>query len=163
MVFDERLFMYYEDVDLAWRLQVRGFRCVFAPRAVVYHRVSATGGGPLASYLVARNALVVLRRSVPPQFIRRYRLRIAAHHAGRVWATLPHVREAAARATLRGAFAGLVAFARERPAIDDPPDETLRRIAGLLAHAKPLSDSGLPVSRLRRGLDADAQRSTAPR
>ncbi len=32
--FDEDLFMYCEDVDLNWRAQLAGYRCVFAPQAV---------------------------------------------------------------------------------------------------------------------------------
>jgi GT2 family glycosyltransferase len=46
--FDEDMFMYCEDVDLAWRAQLAGWRCVYAPAAKVYHRLSATGGGVLA-------------------------------------------------------------------------------------------------------------------
>lgn len=35
--FDEDFFAYYEDADLAWRAQLRGWRCVHAPRAVATH------------------------------------------------------------------------------------------------------------------------------
>lgn len=35
--FDEGFFAYYEDADLAWRAQLRGWRCVYAPRAVATH------------------------------------------------------------------------------------------------------------------------------
>jgi GT2 family glycosyltransferase len=35
--FDEDFFAYYEDADLAWRAQSRGWRCVYAPRAVATH------------------------------------------------------------------------------------------------------------------------------
>jgi GT2 family glycosyltransferase len=34
---DRRLFMYYEDLDLAWRLRRRGWRFRYEPRAVVRH------------------------------------------------------------------------------------------------------------------------------
>ena len=36
-VFDESFFCYKEDVDLAWRAQLRGWRCVFDPSAVAVH------------------------------------------------------------------------------------------------------------------------------
>jgi GT2 family glycosyltransferase len=49
-LFDEDLFMYLEDVDLNWRAQLAGYRAVFAPKAVVYHHLSATGGGVIASH-----------------------------------------------------------------------------------------------------------------
>jgi GT2 family glycosyltransferase len=35
--FDERFFMYHEDVDLGWRLWLLGLRVVTAPQAVAYH------------------------------------------------------------------------------------------------------------------------------
>lgn len=34
---DEDFFAYYEDADLAWRAQLRGWRCMYAPRAVATH------------------------------------------------------------------------------------------------------------------------------
>ncbi len=37
-LFDEEMWMYNEDQDLGWRLWLAGFRCVLAPRAVVYHK-----------------------------------------------------------------------------------------------------------------------------
>ncbi len=36
-IFDEDFFAYYEDVDLAWRAQVLGWRCLYVPTAVAYH------------------------------------------------------------------------------------------------------------------------------
>jgi GT2 family glycosyltransferase len=35
--FDEDFFAYYEDADLSWRAQSRGWRCVYAPCAVATH------------------------------------------------------------------------------------------------------------------------------
>jgi GT2 family glycosyltransferase len=37
-VFDDEFFMYHEDLDLGWRLRLAGYRCVLAPRSVVYHK-----------------------------------------------------------------------------------------------------------------------------
>ncbi len=39
---DYDFFMTYEDVDLGFRAQLRGYKCMFVPRAVVYHRYRAT-------------------------------------------------------------------------------------------------------------------------
>jgi GT2 family glycosyltransferase len=106
-VFDERLFMYCEDVDLGWRLQRARWRCVFAPHALVYHALSATGGGALASYFVSRNIWLVLARSVPAGLLDTWRPRIAAYQAGRIARHLCHIREPAARAALRGTAVGV--------------------------------------------------------
>ena len=35
--FDENFFLYKEDVDLAWRLRLYGWKAVYAPQAVAYH------------------------------------------------------------------------------------------------------------------------------
>lgn len=40
--FDEDYFAYFEDVDLGWRLWVLGYRVVFSPRAITYHRHQGT-------------------------------------------------------------------------------------------------------------------------
>lgn len=39
--FDEDLFTYWEDLDLAWRLRLAGFECRYVPGAIVYHSRSA--------------------------------------------------------------------------------------------------------------------------
>ena len=36
-VLDEGFFAYYEDADLSWRAQLRGWRCVYVPQAVATH------------------------------------------------------------------------------------------------------------------------------
>jgi GT2 family glycosyltransferase len=42
--FDEDYFSYHEDVDLGFRLRLRGLRCIFVPQAVVRHVGSASTG-----------------------------------------------------------------------------------------------------------------------
>lgn len=48
--FDELMFMYKEDVDLAYRLQWGGYRCVYNPNAVCYHdrTIKSKGHGVFA-------------------------------------------------------------------------------------------------------------------
>ena len=41
-LFDERYFMYHEDVDLGWRLWIAGHRIITAPKAVAYHHFGGT-------------------------------------------------------------------------------------------------------------------------
>ncbi len=40
--FDDSFFLYLDDADVAWRGQMRGWRCLYAPAAVVHHHHSAT-------------------------------------------------------------------------------------------------------------------------
>ena len=42
--FDPDYFAYLEDLDLALRGQLRGWRCLYVPEAVVWHKKSMTGG-----------------------------------------------------------------------------------------------------------------------
>ncbi|MBM4457148.1 MAG: glycosyltransferase family 2 protein [Chloroflexi bacterium] len=106
--FDERLFMYLEDVDLAWRLQLLGWGAVFAPNARLYHHLSATGGGAFASFYVGRNTIWVVAKDMPGPLIRRHLGRIVAAQARVTWDALRAWRGAAARARLRGQLAGLL-------------------------------------------------------
>lgn len=106
-VLDPAFFMYCEDVDLSWRLRLLGYAIVYAPDAVVYHRLSATGGGPLASYFVARNTLNVILKDIPGRLLWRYVPGIIGFQLRDFWRTLPHLREPAARARVRGLFASL--------------------------------------------------------
>lgn len=106
-VFDEDLFMYCEDVDLNIRARLAGYRTIFVPTAIVYHKLSATGGGPLASYYCGRNFILVWSKNMPAAAIHKYffafiwqQLRITAD-------ALRHIRGAAARARLRGQLAAL--------------------------------------------------------
>lgn len=111
-VLDRDFFMYCEDVDLSWRLRLRGWSIVYAPDAVVYHRVSATGGGTLASYYVARNTVCVILKDLPSPLLMKNAVRIAFDQAFDLLRTLPHLREAAARARIRGMCAALVLVPR---------------------------------------------------
>ncbi|HEX2298992.1 MAG TPA: glycosyltransferase family 2 protein, partial [Pseudonocardiaceae bacterium] len=65
--FDERFFMFYEDVDLGWRLTLRGWRVRYEPRSIAYHRhhASLRGADPAREiYLLERNALAALYKNV---------------------------------------------------------------------------------------------------
>jgi len=49
--FDEAFFLYYEDVDLCWRLRARGFSVVYDPRAEVVHDARrASRGNPRLAF-----------------------------------------------------------------------------------------------------------------
>jgi GT2 family glycosyltransferase len=45
-LFDEDFFCYFEDVDLAWRARLAGWRCVYEPRAVVHHKLRGSSAMP---------------------------------------------------------------------------------------------------------------------
>ncbi|MCG8351129.1 MAG: glycosyltransferase family 2 protein [Chloroflexales bacterium] len=111
-VLDEDLVMYCEDVDLNLRARLRGMRTLFVPTAVVYHRLSATGGGALASYYCGRNFALVWIKNMPPPLVRRYWIWLLLSQLGLALHSLWHIREPAARARLRGQGAALYALPR---------------------------------------------------
>ena len=43
-MFDEDFVSYYEDVDFSFRSQLAGFKCLYVPKAICYHKRGATGG-----------------------------------------------------------------------------------------------------------------------
>jgi GT2 family glycosyltransferase len=57
--FTEELFMYQEDLELAWRARLHGLRIVFVPNADVYHEYDY-GRNPTKHYFLERNRLVFL-------------------------------------------------------------------------------------------------------
>lgn len=134
--FDTDLGSYCEDVDLNWRARLAGFDCVLAPRAIVYHRLSATGGGALASYFVGRNVIAVLVKNYPGALFKKYWKPIVRAQLAIARDALKNRRGAAARARLRGQLAGLLAlprFWRKRRQIQASRRAALPELERLLA------------------------------
>ncbi len=69
--FDEAFFCYCEDVDLAFRLRLRGVRCLQVKEAVVYHVGSATTNATSDFVLFhgIRNAFWVFIKNMPMAFL----------------------------------------------------------------------------------------------
>ena len=105
--FDESLFMYYEDLDVAWRLRLAGYDVRHAPDAVVVHRHAASSGsdGPLVRYQSMRNRLAVVVRNASASMVARV-----------VWRTLGRM----VRDLLRPGAAQLPSAAWRRLALEAP-------------------------------------------
>jgi GT2 family glycosyltransferase len=65
--FDSSFFMYFEDVDLSWRLRRRGFRLRYQPASIVrhIHAGTSTEGSPLFVFYTGRNRLLMLIKNAP--------------------------------------------------------------------------------------------------
>jgi GT2 family glycosyltransferase len=70
-LFEESFFAYIEDVDVSFRAQLAGLRCLYVPAAVVYHVGSATAGrnSSFALRLATRNQLLLVVRNYPWPYI----------------------------------------------------------------------------------------------
>lgn len=61
-LYDEDFFLYLDDVDVGLRARLAGWRCVYVPDAVVYHKYSASTEpySPLKAFLVERNRIWIV-------------------------------------------------------------------------------------------------------
>jgi GT2 family glycosyltransferase/glycosyltransferase involved in cell wall biosynthesis len=65
--FDDNYFMFYDDVDLGWRLNLLGYRFRFQPKSLAYHKHHASMdkfGNFRETYLLERNALYTLYKNL---------------------------------------------------------------------------------------------------
>jgi GT2 family glycosyltransferase/glycosyltransferase involved in cell wall biosynthesis len=70
--FDESYFMFFEDVDLGWRLNLLGYTYAYEPASFAYHKhhASMTSYGPFKEqYLLERNALFTLYKNMEAQHL----------------------------------------------------------------------------------------------
>lgn len=106
---DERYFAYFEDVDLGARLQLAGWRCMYAPEAVIRHHGSATSNRIPGRkfYLLMRNSLILFFQYAP-------RRRLVWAPAVLLW---PFVRAFLDRQPLLLASRAVYDFARQIPTV----------------------------------------------
>jgi GT2 family glycosyltransferase len=104
--FDRRYFMYLEDVDLAWRARLAGWRAFSAPDAVVRHAHSASAGegSPLKNWHLGRNKVWVTAKCYPAPGLARYLPAVLAYDLASLPYTMITRRDAS---PLLGRLAGL--------------------------------------------------------
>ncbi|MEM3448900.1 MAG: glycosyltransferase family 2 protein [Nitrososphaerota archaeon] len=72
--FDESFFAYHEDLDLGFRLRLKGLQCYYIPQATVHHIGSASTGksSDFAIYHGHRNLVWTFFKDMPEPLLRRY-------------------------------------------------------------------------------------------
>lgn len=70
-MFDEDYFMYYEEVDFAFRAQFAGFKSIYCPKAICYHRHKATSGKNLGlvEYWQFKNMMMTIIKDFPNEIL----------------------------------------------------------------------------------------------
>jgi hypothetical protein len=70
---DGRFFAHNEEIDLCWRLRIKGYRIFCLPESVVYHVGGGTlpKGNPMKTFLNFRNNLTMLYKCLPQQDLKR--------------------------------------------------------------------------------------------
>ncbi len=134
---DDDFFFSAEDLDLAWRAQLQGYQCLYVPTAVVYHQLSASGGGVTASFYNARNLIYLLVKDYPAALWRRYWWAILRNQLRQTREALRAWRGKAARATLRGQMVGVLRapsiFFRKRRAIQHSRSVSIAYLESILS------------------------------
>ncbi|MFL5780922.1 MAG: glycosyltransferase family 2 protein [Thermoleophilaceae bacterium] len=141
---DASFFFSLDDVDLAWRARMGGWRCLYAPAAVVHHRHGGTGphASDLKYFHVGLNRVRTVAKNADRRLLVRYGVAMVAYDlAYVVFAALTD----RTLAPLRGRLHGLrewrryrVAGARRRPVELAPvrgPRAALGRRAVWLEHS----------------------------
>lgn len=113
--FDASFFAFMEDADVAWRARMRGWRCLYAPGAVVHHHHSATAGhGSSFKYFhVGLNRVRLLAKNADRMHLVRWALPMLAYDAAYVGFVALTARTLA---PLRGRLRGLTEWRSYRRA-----------------------------------------------
>lgn len=86
-LFDEDFFAYYEDVDISFRAQLFGWKVTYNPKALVYHKLSATSSkhGYFAIRQSAKNFWYLYVKNLPIKLFWKY-LPAASYRYARMFA-----------------------------------------------------------------------------
>jgi GT2 family glycosyltransferase len=111
--FDEEFRFGLEDADVAWRAQMRGWRCLYAPRAIVHHDLGGTvpHGSELRYFQAGRNRVMLIAKNLDTRQLVRNTPRIVAFDLMYVVYGLVRLRTAT---PLRGLVAGFAMWRRMR-------------------------------------------------
>ena len=112
---DDDFFFSCEDVDMGWRANLAGWEVMYAPTAVIYHKLKATGGDVTGSYYDGRNFLYLLWKNYPGSLFRKHWRTVIGAQLAITREALRHWRGEAARARLRGQLAGLLGLFKMWP------------------------------------------------
>lgn len=148
--FDEDFFSYFEDVDLSFRAQLQGFKCMYVPTAIVYHVGGGTSEANITgfneakeilrdkklrerTFLLARNRIYVIIKNIPLILILKYLPNIIGGHMisfGYHSVKSGHIKE-----FLCGVFIGIAdipRFLSKRKLIQDHKKLSIREIDRLI-------------------------------
>jgi GT2 family glycosyltransferase len=148
--FDERYFAYLEDVDLALRLALAGWRCRYEP-AVARHAGGASStrlpGGHHA--LVTRNTILLVAKAFPLRWLPlvAYRQLSWAWHAGRERRLMAHLRALASAVPLVPAALGVRRGLKRDARVPIEVAVPARPVRGAHAGGHPSSVARGPIAR----------------
>lgn len=128
--FDEDYFSYFEDVDLSFRLRLRGGRCLYVPDAVVHH-VGSASTGKLSDFVVYyghRNLVWTFMKDMPDAL---FWLFLPLHFAMNIFFLFSFIFRGRARAIFRAkrdAFLNIFSALKKRKMIQKARTVSSREI-----------------------------------
>lgn len=135
--FDEDFFSYHEDIDLAFRLRLQGYRCLYIPSAVVEHVGSASYGkrSDFAIYFGHRNLVWTFFKDMPTPLLWCY---LPWHIAANVFFLIYYFLRGQARPiwkAKRDALLGLKNALQKRKAIQRTRNVSLEDLTRVMDHS----------------------------
>lgn len=114
-LFDEDFISFYEDVDLAFRAQISGYKCLYVPTAVCFHKRGATAkklARDYIYYMQERNLISVIIKNYPiGLFLIKFPLLIIAY----LKRFMGHIIRKRIQATVAGLIAGILMIPKTIP------------------------------------------------
>lgn len=135
--FDEKYFSHHEDVDLGFRLRLRGYRCLYVPEAIVEHVGSASFGeeSDLTIYQVHRNLVWAYFSDMPGSLVWRY---LPAHIMANIIFLVYYTLRGQGRAIWKAkldAMRGLPSVFRKRKLVQSARNVKIDEISQMMNHA----------------------------
>jgi GT2 family glycosyltransferase len=135
--FDEDFFCYFEDVDLGFRLRLRGYCAMHVPGAVVHHLGGGTTGGGRSDFAVyhgQRNLVWAFVKNMPGTHLWRY---FVQHLLFNLASLTVHTLRGQGLVALRAkwaALAGLRRMVRKRALVRGQTKVPPQEVIGMMAH-----------------------------
>jgi len=159
--FDERFFAYLEDVDLAWRARLAGWRCLYVPTARVLHEHSATAveGSTFKNYHLGRNKIWTIFKNYPMPQLLLYSPLIAGYDLASLPYTLATKRDVSILSGRIAALAALPGLIGERRRIQSRRRASWNELASQMDGFQPPWKLFSRYARLRRIVSRKPARS----
>lgn len=113
-LYDPDFFMYCDDTDIGWRLQLSGWKCVFNPKATAFHAHSRSSGSytDFKAYHVERNRLFLCIKYFPLPYLISGFLFSGYRYLYQVWMSLQWKGALAKYRKQQSLFHGLMILAK---------------------------------------------------
>jgi GT2 family glycosyltransferase len=153
--FDDRYFMFFEDVDLGWRLWLFGYRVRYVPTSIVYHRHHRSMdryGAWWEQYLLERNALFTIYKNYDSENLARMlpaALMLTVHRGVTMGGDDPHALDLSRGATDEDG---------DRTTIDKRTLATMYAVDALVENLPALTAARREIQSRRRRPDAEVVR-----